>query len=136
MSQKIVGQGPGNLAPDQEIKQFLAGEAIAIGQVLTIIDADTTGYTVGLADSDDTNDLVIGVAAAAIASGAWGPVIVSGWIPYLVTDGNVTAGCGLCLTATAGSAGIATIGTHDIFGQALEMDSGTVCTKALMFKRL
>lgn len=133
---RIIGQGPGNLVPDQEIKQFLAGEAIAIGQVVSILDTDTTGYTIGLADTDDNTKIAFGVAAAAIASGAWGPVIVSGWCPYLVTDGNVTIGCHLTTTATAGSAGIGTVGTHDIFGLALETDTGTVCTKALIFKRL
>lgn len=130
------GQGPFSLVPDSDTKQFLAGEAIAKGEWVSFLDASTTGYTIGLLDADDTNKIGIGVAAAAIASGSWGPVITGGFVPYMVTDGNIVAGSPLTATATAGACGVGTVGTHQIYGIALAADSGTVCTAAVLYKLL
>ena len=127
------GQGPLSPYPNTVTKQFLAAEAIAKGEWVSLFDASETGYTVGLLDSDDTNKLGIGVAAEAIASGSWGRVIVAGFVPYMVTDGNIAAGSPLTSTATAGACGVGTIGTHHIYGMALKADSGTVCTAAVLY---
>ena len=138
MSQQVIGQGPSNLVPDTEIKQFLASAAILRGAVVAMTSANTTGYTVVSADTDDANGIqAIGVAAEAIASGDWGDVIVSGFCDYLITDTNIVAGSPLTTTGTtAGQAGVGTIGTHDIFGIALAADSTNLCTKSMIFKRL
>lgn len=130
------GQGPLDLVPDSTIKMFLAGEAIAKGEFVGFLDGSTTGYTVGLCDLDDTNKIGIGVAAEAIASGSWGQVIVGGFVPYMVTDGNIAAGSPITATTTAGAVGVGTLGTHQIYGMALAADSGTVCTAAVLYRLL
>ena len=128
------GQGPMDLVPHTVTKPFLAAEAIAKGELVGFFDASTTGYTVGQLDLDDTNKIGIGVAAEAIASGAWGQVIVGGFVPYMVTDGNIAAGSPITATTTAGAAGVGTLGTHQIYGMALAADSGTVCTAAVLYR--
>ena len=94
MSQQNVGQGPGNLVPDSEFKMFLAGAAITKGQCVSLKTGDgTASYTVVLADSNSTPvQPAIGVAPEAIASGAWGKIIVSGYAPQVLSGGSVAAG--------------------------------------------
>jgi hypothetical protein len=142
MSQIQIGQGPGNLVPDSEQRQFLAAAAIGRGQVVTLdIGASgiAKGYTVEPADSDGTNlDLVVGVAAEDIASGAWGNVVVSGYCAYVLTDGSVAIGDPLVPHTVAGEASTMAAGEeHLVFGMALSTDTGTTeYSDAIIFKRV
>lgn len=141
MSDQIIGQGPGNLVPDSEFKMFLAGAAITKGQCVSLKTGDgTASYTVVLADSNSTPvQPAIGVAAEAIASGAWGKIIVSGYAPQVLSGGSVAAGDYLIPDTTAGTAVSGTLGTNDglFFGIALSADTGSpVFCDAIIYKRI
>ena len=140
MSQQNVGQGPGNLVPDSEFKMFLAGAAITKGQCVSLKTGDgTASYTVVLADSNSTPvQPAIGVAPEAIASGAWGKIIVSGYAPQVLSGGSVAAGDYLIPDTTAGTVS-GTLGTNDglFFGIALSADTGSpVFCDAIIYKRI
>ena len=96
MSDQRIGQGPGNLVPDSDTKEFLAGEAIAIGELVALSTAATgtaRGYTVVLADSGAAaTTIVVGVASAAVADGDWGTFYTGGYVPMVKTDGSVSLG--------------------------------------------
>jgi len=140
MAQQIIGQGPGNLVPDSEKKQYLASAAITKGQVVALVTgAGTASYSIVAADSDGTNlDVVVGVAAESIASGAWGDVYVSGYCPYVLTDGTVAVGDPLVPHTVAGEASVMAAGEEHIrFGHALSTDTGTTeYCDAIIFKRV
>lgn len=139
MSQMTIGQGPGNLVPDSELKQFLASAAISKGQVVCLtVGQGTASYAITAADSDGTNlDVVVGVAKADIASGAWGDVYVSGYCPYVLTDGTAAVGDPLVPHTVAGEASVMAAGEeHLVFGHALSTDTGTTeYCDAFIFKR-
>lgn len=79
MSSSQIHPGPGNLVPYTEKRLFLAAETIAKGKVVTFSGA--TGYTIAVC----SNVLPpIGVAAEAIASGAWGFVVVHGFCDAVI----------------------------------------------------
>lgn len=143
MSQQMVGQGPGNLNPDTEYKQFLANGAIAKGDIVGFYGA--TGYTVDQANA--TTILPIGVAAEAAADGEWFNVVVSGFCNYVKNDGTdvvaydflVSDANGVAIPYTlveaetdAGHVGF----QNQIFGQSLQADTGTVCTAVMVYKRI
>ena len=139
MAQQTVGQGPGNLVPDSEVKEFLASGTITKGQVVALVTgAGTASYSIVPADSDGTNlDVAVGVAKASIASGDWGEVYVSGYCPYVLTDGTVSVGDPIVPHTVAGEASVMAAGEeHLVIGHALSTDAGTteVCD-ALLWKR-
>lgn len=140
MSQKSIGQGPGNLVPDTEAKSYLASAAITKGQVVAlVVGQGTASYSIVAADSDGTNlDVVVGVALASIASGEWGNVCVSGYCPYVLTDGTVASGDPLVPHTVAGEASVMAAGEeHLVFGHALSTDTGTTeYCDALILKRI
>lgn len=140
MSDKKIGQGPGNLTPDSEIKSFLASAAISKGQVVALVTgAGTASYSIVAADSDGTNiDITVGVAKASIASGAWGEVYVGGYCPYVLTDGTVAVGDPLVPHTVAGEASVMAAGEeHLVFAHALSTDTGTTeYCDALILKRI
>lgn len=143
MSQQMVGQGPGNLVPDTEYKQFLANGAIVKGEIVGFFGA--TGYTVDQANA--TTILPIGVAAESAADGEWFNVVVSGFCNYVTNDGTdvvaydflVSSAAGVAIPYTlveaetdAGHVGF----QNQIFGQSLQADTGTTCTAVIVFKRI
>lgn len=143
MSQQMVGQGPGNLTPDTEYKQFVANGTIAKGDIVGFYGA--TGYTVDQANA--TTILPIGVAAEAAADGEWFNVVVSGFCNYVKNDGTdvvaydflVSDANGVAIPYTlveaetdAGHVGF----QNQIFGQSLQADTGTVCTAVMVYKRI
>ena len=136
-----AGQGPGNLVADKHYMQFLAGEAISRGEIVSVSADETTdtGYAVILADTDVATSLaVIGVAAEDIADGAWGKIQIAGFCDYMVTDGSVAEGQLLHPCSTAGAADSTAITTANSmgFGIALADDSSTTLTAAYLFRRI
>ena len=131
MSQQLIGQGPGNLVPDSEVKQFLANGAVVKGDVLAL--TGTTGYTV---DQCTATTKPIGVAAES-GTDVWIDVVVSGFCSYITTDGGVAAGQAL-IPAAAGVCDSETLDTNPAFefGLALAADVSTVLSAALIFKTI
>lgn len=155
MSDQVIGQGPSNPVPNGEKIQFLAGSvAIVEGQVLSLLvgatnpagDSDTEyiAITVVQADSDGTDlNLLVGVAAEAIAAGEWGSVYVSGYCPKVLTDGTVAVGDFLVPHTVAGEATVMLAAVNDasgeehlVFGQALITDHETVEECACILRRM
>jgi hypothetical protein len=131
MAQKSIGQGPGNLFADTETKMFLANAAITAGQVVSLtFDKGAQSYYIDPADYDVASaaqSVVAGVAKDSIAAGAWGEVYVSGYCPYVLTDGGVAAGDPLVAHTVAGEADTFADGEEEqVFGYALSTDTGTV----------
>lgn len=144
MSQQIVGQGPGNLVPDTEYKLFLANGAIAKGDVVGfLVGTSATGYTI---DQCTTTTIApIGVAAETVADGQWCRVVVSGYCDYVTNDGTdivagdfLVGGAGVAVPKTAAEiAGDSTVGwMAQIFGQALDAETGTTLTEAIIYKKV
>lgn len=144
MSQQSIGQGPGNLVPDTETKQFLCNGAIAKGDVVGLFLTGATGYKI---DQCTTTTIPpIGVAAASGADGEWIPVVVSGFCDYVTNDGTdvvagdmLVGGAGVAIPKTlveaetdAGHVGW----VFQIFGQSLGAETGTTCTECVIFKRI
>ena len=128
MSQQQLGQGPGNLVPNSEKVDFLAGEDISEGEVVCLETAKGAGsYEILLVDTDAAaTSIVVGVAAEDIAEGAWGEVYVSGYCPKVRTDAGVAVGeplvphdtvAGECDTMAAGQ-------EHLVFAWSLAADDG------------
>lgn len=141
MSDQQIGQGPGNLVPDTEYKYFLASTAITLGQCVSMeTGKGSASYSIVLADSNSSPvQPAIGVAAEAIASGAWGKVIVKGYAAQVLCGGSVAAGDHLVPSTTAGTAVSGTLGTDDglFFGIALSADTGSpVYADAIIYGRI
>lgn len=136
----VIGSGPGNKTVFTETQYFEASGAISRGQVVALkVSEGTSSYKIVPADSDGTNlDIVIGVADAAITSGEMGPVIISGYCDYVLTDGTVAVGDPLVPHTVAGEASVMAAGEeHLVFGHALSTDTGsTEYCDAIIFKRI
>lgn len=139
--QKFIGQGPGNLVPNTEYMSFKANGAIAKGDVVGfLVGTNATGYTV-----DQTNGgtiAPIGVAAETAADGEWFNVIVSGYCNYVTNDGTdivagdyLSAGAGVAVPITTAEITLTNGGPH-IFGQALDAETGTTLTEAIIYKKI
>lgn len=140
--QKFIGQGPGNLVPNTEYMSFKANGAIAKGDVVGfLVGTNATGYTVDQANASTITP--IGVAAEAAADGEWFNVIVSGYCNFVTNDGTdivagdfLVAGAGVAVPYTAAELGAAPTQYANVFGQALDAETGTTLTEAIIFKRI
>ena len=143
MSQQKVGAGPGNLAPEQEVRQFKANGAITKGECVGFY--GVTGYTVDQANA--TTILPIGVAKETAADGEWFDVVVSGFCDYVTNDGTDVVAYDFLVSSSAGVAIPYTLVEaetdsghvgfqNQIFGQSLQADTGTTCTACIIFKRI
>ena len=139
MSQQVIGQGPGNLVPDSEVKQYFSGAAIAVGQSVGI--SGTTGYTV--APCNVTTIPGFGVAlTAASAAGEWIDVCVSGYCALATNDGTDVVLGDLLYSGAAGTVtplvnGAAqTLVAGGLIGMANASETGTSCVGITVFKKL
>jgi len=135
-----IGPGPANLVAHDDIKSFLAGEAIAAGQLVSLdgsASGEARGYTVVLANSGAAaTTYVVGIAKAAIASGSWGQVYVGGYVPVVKTDNGVAAGDFLVAHTVDGECDTMADGEEEqVFGMALETDTGDEAA-CLLFRRI
>jgi len=144
MSQQQIGQGPGNLVPDTEYKEFLCNGAIAKGDVVGLLLTGTTGYTI---DQCTTTTIPpIGVAAESGADGTWIKVVVSGWCDYVTNDGTdvvagdmLVGGAGVAIPYTLAEvqADAGHVGWFgQIIGQSLGAETGTTCTECIIYKKI
>ena len=140
MSDKSIGQGPGNEVPDSEFKLFKANGAIAKGDVVgLLVSTGYTGYTV-----DQTNGGTIapvGVAAETAADGQWFKVCIGGYCDYVTNNGTdivagdyLVAGAGVAVPTLTGEIALTTCSPH-LFGQALGAETGTTLTTAILYKK-
>lgn len=139
---QTIGQGPGNLVPDSEIKSFRCGAAVTLGWGVALSGATAVtalggDYTLGLVvEGCDTSAAdtagVVGYALESGSQGDWIKVVVGGYVPTVITDGSVAEGDHLIPTASPGIMGGTAGGTRDLigFGVALDADSSTTLTGA------
>jgi len=138
MAQQIIGQGPGNLVPDTETKMFLCAGTIARGDVVTMSGDDGYSIIVG-------TDVLPPIGVASFEGGVagdWIKVVTSGFCDYLTcTATNIVDKDLLWCDSSGDAAGITTGDdmseeSGSVFGMALQAQSGTTITAALIFKRI
>jgi hypothetical protein len=129
-----------NQVPNTETKMYKANGAIAKGDVVgLLVSTGQTGYTV-----DQTNGSTIapvGVAAETAVDGAWFQVVVGGYCNYVTNNGTdivagdyLVAGAGVAVPTTTAEIALTTCSPH-LFGQALEAETGTTLTTAIIYKK-
>ena len=139
MSDQMIGQGPGNLVPDSEVKKYLSSAAVVVGQCVGI--SGTTGYTAGPCNVTTIPGFGIALTAAS-AAGEWFDVCVSGYCALATNDGtNVVLGdllySGASGTVTPLVNGAAqTLVAGGLVGQANASETGTSCVGITVFKKL
>ena len=141
MSQQSIGQGPGNLVPDTEVKHFLCNGAVSKGDVVGLLLTGTTGYTIDQCTA--TTIPPIGVAAETGADGAWIKVVTSGWCDYVTNDGTdvvagdlLVGGAGVAVPMTVAEIEGDASAAPQVFGQSLGGETGTTCTECIIYKRI
>lgn len=142
MADNTPGCGPLEPTPVKEFRQYKANGAITKGEIVGFY--GTTGYTVDQANA--TTISPIGVAFETVADGNWFQVQVGGLCEYVTNDGTdvvaydflVPSAAGVAIPYTAVEiAGDATVGFMvQVFGQSLQADTSTTCTKVMLFKKV
>lgn len=126
----IVGIGThGTDQPYKVFRKFLAGNAVAKGDVLQYSATADDGVTVVDAAA---STLVACVAAEDAASGDYFLGQVKGFCDYITTDEGVTAGQALVPGAAVADSAAMASATVFTFGHALAADVGTVLSAAVI----
>ncbi len=121
------GNAADDLVPGDVVEYDVSsGEPVAVDG--TAADPRTAGVVLGLRP-------IGGGLGGNIVKDAYGYIQVGGFCDYITTDNSIAAGDLLISGAAVADAG--TLGTDDgaAFGVALQADSGTTLTAAILFGR-